>query len=94
MRPSSVAIEIENGGDFATFLGEESFFPWSHKLEPGNILGYSTFAGHELLSSSLPLTDSMASLILFVSSMSDQSTRGRRLSSYLIIPPSPSFENC
>jgi len=29
--------------------------------------------GHELLSSSLPLTDSMASLILFLSSMSDQS---------------------
>lgn len=28
----------------------------------------------------------MASLILFVSSMSDQSTRGRRLFSYLIIP--------
>jgi len=28
--------------------------------------------GHELLSSSLPLTDSMASLILFLSSMSDQ----------------------
>lgn len=26
MIPSSVAIEIENGGDFATFLGEESFF--------------------------------------------------------------------
>lgn len=27
MIPPSVAIEIENGGDFATFLGEESFFP-------------------------------------------------------------------
>ncbi len=26
MIPSSVAIEIENGGDFATFLGEEYFF--------------------------------------------------------------------
>lgn len=24
--PSSVAIEIENGGDFATFLGEEYIF--------------------------------------------------------------------
>ncbi len=60
-----------------------SFFPWSHKLEPlrGFDILRSDFAGHELLSSSLPLTDSMASLILFVSSMSDQSTRGRRAQS-------------
>lgn len=93
MIPPSVAIEIENGGDFATFLGEEYLFISSfghislnHSRETYFDILRSDFAGYELLSSSLQITDSMASLILFVSSMSDQSTRGRRLSSYLIIP--------
>lgn len=44
------------------------------------------------LLASLPLTDSMASLILFVSSMSDQSTRGRIF--LLFHSPSRSFSNC
>ena len=84
LAPPSVAIEIENRGDFATFLGEEYSFLSSfghiglnHSWETDFSILRSDFAGHELLSSSLPLTDSMASLILFVSSMSDQSTRGR-----------------
>jgi len=86
MIPPSVAIEIENGGDFYTFLGEESFFLSSfghislnHSGETYFDILRSDFAGHELLSSILPLTDSMASLILFVSSMSDQSPRGIRV---------------
>lgn len=80
MIPPSVAIEIENRGDFATFLGEEYSFLSSfghiglnHSWETYFSILRSDFAGHELLSSSLPLTDSMASLILFLSSMSDQS---------------------
>lgn len=33
MIPSSVAIEIENGGDFATFLGEEAFIRQEEQKE-------------------------------------------------------------
>lgn len=61
-----------------SFLGHISL---NHSGETDFDILRSDFAGHELLSSSLPLTDSMASLILFVSSMSDQSTRGRRAQS-------------
>lgn len=62
MEVTSLPLLVKN----LSFLGHISL---NHSGETYFDILRSDFAGHEQLSSSLPLTDSMASLILFISSM-------------------------